>query len=1024
MIVNDLSHDEMLLDTEEKAFVTSSVKEKERLIFSIVMKFFQKHGYFFTDFSSVGKDFISILAKQLNIYPHINRTFDLKSEKAKKFRHKIRAFYGYQKATEKDIESLISWLMTNVLHHMPTLPQCKQKALLFFKERKIEPFATLKLDRYINTARQRFEQELFSRIFNNLPKNTKTIFDQLLGLSDDEEVSGNAKISEKESILLKDLKRQSIGTSLQIAETEALKLNKLHNIVLPYAILNALPRKTIRKYYQRVMADLPGNIISREPTVKYAMLAMFCYMRTQIMTDNMVELLIKLILNMHARSESFVKKDIIQEVAKNNGKFDILMNLASTAAAYPKGIIEDVIYPMVPQETLIALTKELMSDKRGRWYQQKVQVHMRLLYSSSHRKSRMAILNILSFHNHTASTLPILQAINFIKDNQDLNSKYYPDEALVPIKGVVPSSWMNMVVEEDNNKTDSKKDGKTILKVNKINYEVAVFEVLRAKLYCKEIWVDGAYRYRDPKEDEVKDFKENESYYFKLLNLPEDPAVFISTLKQELKDGLASLNKSILNNDRVKIISGTKAKSKIRVSPSEAQQEPHNIKLLKQEMLKRWPGVGLIDLLKEADLRIGFTKHFKSSGDRVILDDSTYLKRLLLALYAIGTNIGIKKCVDASDQGTIYSDLRYIKRRFMNSANAREAITDILNALFLVRDASIWGEPSTGCACDSTHVETWDHNMMSSFHPRYKKDGAMIYWHVDKKAACVYSQFKNCTSSEVASMIMGFLWHGTNMDMKQCYMDTHGQSLLAFAFSRLLHLDLLPRIKGIDKETLYCFSSDSKDNYKNLTDILGKSLDEKIIYEQYKEIVRYTASLRTGTIEPEVIVRQFGKDNEQSPTYKALMEIGKAVKTIFICQYLQEEALRIEIDEALNVVERVNGVVNFIFYGKLSTLNSHQQEEQELSVVCLHLLEICMVYINTLMIQQILSEPEWKNRLTPEDKRALSPLILTHINPYGLLILNLEERIVIETYSTQEKTHDFSRAHTRQAKSKRIGETA
>nr|WP_280940443.1 Tn3 family transposase [Agrobacterium deltaense] len=29
----------------------------------------------------------------------------------------------------------------------------------------------------------------------------------------------------------------------------------------------------------------------------------------------------------------------------------------------------------------------------------------------------------------------------------------------------------------------------------------------------------------------------------------------------------------------------------------------------------------------------------------------------------------------------------------------------------------------------------------------------MIYWHVEKRAVCVYSQLKRCSSSEVASMI-------------------------------------------------------------------------------------------------------------------------------------------------------------------------------------------------------------------------------------------------------------------------------
>jgi TnpA family transposase len=36
---------------------------------------------------------------------------------------------------------------------------------------------------------------------------------------------------------------------------------------------------------------------------------------------------------------------------------------------------------------------------------------------------------------------------------------------------------------------------------------------------------------------------------------------------------------------------------------------------------------------------------------------------------------------------------------------------------------------------------------------------------------------------------------------------------------------------------------------------------------------------------------------------------------------------------------------------------------QELSVLCLHLLQSCLVYINTLMLQDILAEPEWMRRI-------------------------------------------------------------
>ena len=53
------------------------------------------------------------------------------------------------------------------------------------------------------------------------------------------------------------------------------------------------------------------------------------------------------------------------------------------------------------------------------------------------------------------------------------------------------------------------------------------------------------------------------------------------------------------------------------------------------------------------------------------------------------------------------------------------------------------------------------------------------------------------------------------------------------------------------------------------------------------------------------------------------------------------------------------------------------------------------MYINTLMLQKILEGVYWHNRLTKEDKRALSPLFYHHINPYGVFKLDMNERMKI-----------------------------
>jgi hypothetical protein len=64
-----------------------------------------------------------------------------------------------------------------------------------------------------------------------------------------------------------------------------------------------------------------------------------------------------------------------------------------------------------------------------------------------------------------------------------------------------------------------------------------------------------------------------------------------------------------------------------------------------------------------------------------------------------------------------------------------------------------------------------------------------------------------------------------------------------------------------------------------------------------------------------------------------------------------------------------------------------------MGLLCLHLLQASMVYINTLMIQQVLKEPRWSKQMTPRDLAALSPLITLHINPYGRFELDMDARL-------------------------------
>jgi hypothetical protein len=72
---------------------------------------------------------------------------------------------------------------------------------------------------------------------------------------------------------------------------------------------------------------------------------------------------------------------------------------------------------------------------------------------------------------------------------------------------------------------------------------------------------------------------------------------------------------------------------------------------------------------------------------------------------------------------------------------------------------------------------------------------------------------------------------------------------------------------------------------------------------------------------------------------------------------------------------------------------------QELTMLALHLPQICLVYINTLMIQRILTEPDWMQRMQPDHLRARTPLFYALVTPYGTFRFDTSQRLTIEQRS-------------------------
>ncbi len=959
--------------------------DHNRLGFAVLFKFFQYTARFPTTRSEIPQSVIDYVARQLIVPPEFFNEYDWQGRTISTHRAQIREYFGFREATVTDALELTRWLETQSLAYDLNAESLKEAAYEHLRTLKIEPPTMGRLERLVRSAVRHFEEHFCQQTAQQLSKEVTARLDSLLS-DDDLSVSladGEEKAFPLERYsLLASLKTDPGRNSLESLQQEAAKLQQLRQLDLPEQLFLRVSPKVLQIYKQRVAVEAPSHLHRHPEPRRYTLMAAFCWLRIQEITDNLVELLIQIVHRIGARASRRVEKELLNDFKQVSGKTGLLFRLAEAAVEQPDGIVREVLYPVVGEQTLKNLVQEFKST--GTAYREKVYTVMRSSYGHHYRRLVPLILNLLEFRSNNDVHRPVIEALELLKKYTDSKQRYYAPTEKVPVEGVVPSQWRSLIIEENS-------EGE--VKINRINYELAVLQSLRDGLRCKEIWVVGANRYRNPEQDLPTDFEEQRKVYYQALKQPTDAEEFIAKLQEQMQESLTSLDQGMPQNREVKLL--RKNNGWIRLSPFKPSPLPTNLDHLKREIERRWPMTSLLDMLKETDLRVNFTQHFRSVASRENLDPHILQKRLLICLYALGTNTGIRR-LSFGELGENYTDLLYVRERFIHKPQLRNAIAEVVNGTLAARQPHIWGEGTTTCASDSKKFGSWDQNLMTEWHIRYGGRGVMIYWHVEKNSACIYSQLKTCSSSEVAAMIEGVLRHCTSMKVEKNFVDSHGQSEVAFAFCHLLGFELMPRLKGIHRKKLYRPEAGQPNAYPNLQPILTRPIYWDLIRQQYDQMIKYATALRLGTAETEAILKRFTRQNLKHPTYQALAELGKVQRTIFLCQYLNSEALRREINEALNVVENWNNANGFIFFGKGKEIATNRLEDQEIAVLSLHLLQSCLVYINTLMIQQVLSRRDWMELMQPEDLRGLTPLIWNHVNPYGTFRLELEERLPIE----------------------------
>jgi Tn3 transposase DDE domain len=237
---------------------------------------------------------------------------------------------------------------------------------------------------------------------------------------------------------------------------------------------------------------------------------------------------------------------------------------------------------------------------------------------------------------------PVIEALGAIKQALGTKTPYLPDE--VPLDGVVLPSWRDTVLEEQ--------DGTS--RVNRQYYALCVLQRLERALQCKEIWVEGAYAFRNPSQDMPADWQQEAQRVASYQGLapPVQVASCIDPLREPLTQTLLRFHRDLPQNPFVRLTTPAANDDRrlVAVDRLTAHPEPQSLGRLKDLISQRYGMVDLLDLFVEAERLTAFTRFFTHSGTKEVRSRDAWRPLLLLDLFAEGTNTGIKRVATANQR--------------------------------------------------------------------------------------------------------------------------------------------------------------------------------------------------------------------------------------------------------------------------------------------------------------------------------------------------------------------------------------
>ncbi len=594
-----------------------------------------------------------------------------------------------------------------------------------------------------------------------------------------------------------------------------------------------------------------------------------------------------------------------------------------------------------------------------------------------YRSSRSALFDVLELLvlTPTSADHSVAKAVRFLAGMRTRTGEHIPNHA----DGVevdltfASEAWRRIIV-------DHRRPNRLVRR----HFEACVFTYLAAELRCGDIAVAGSSSYADFTE-QLLSWAECEPLigaYCAEAGIPADAEAACAALRDKLDTLAARVDAGYPDNADL-VIEGGRPLLKRRKGK---ERGPAALKL-ETAVQARMPERGILDILTRTGYWIGWPRHFgPASGSDPKIRDA--FARYVLLTFTYGANLGPAQVArHMPDKVSAHELSTANKHTDANKIHA--ASVDVVNAHARLDLTRLWGDGSR-VGVDGTQLDTWADNLLAESSIRYGGYGGIAYRYIADNYIALFSHFIPCGVWEAVYLLEGLLANTSDVQPRTVHADTQGQSLPVFGLAHLLGFDLLPRIRNWQDLILYRPAKTAR--YAHIDALFGaEAVDWKLIATHWGDLMRLVLSIRAGRISSATLLRRLGNESRRNRTYRALRELGRAVRSIVLLRYLSEPELREAITAVTNRVEAFHGFASWLSFGHDGVLADNDPDHHEKIVKFNELLANCAIYSTTLDITAAANELAAEGwAIDPEDLATITPYITSKIRRFGDWVLNLD----------------------------------